>query len=159
MMEKNRSNHLTQKHILLCHHAIPDHSSFVRPQSVTTQSCCSHTPHVVVVTCMCVISTRHVLQEALGSVYCLTSDKRLIHLDSGFRFPNGITVIHDGELRPSKLLVAETPTRLLWSYDITGPGVVTNKSIWGKLPGKVTEGCLCTIFCGSLELHQCVCVG
>lgn len=60
LWEQNLSNHLTQKHILLCHHAIHDHSSFVCPQSVTTQSCCSHTPHVVVVTCMCVISTRHV---------------------------------------------------------------------------------------------------
>ncbi|CAG5123188.1 unnamed protein product [Candidula unifasciata] len=73
-------------------------------------------------------------EEPLGSVYCLTSNKRVIHLDSGFRFPNGISVIHDENLRPSKLIVAETPTRLLWSYDIKGPGVVTNKSVWGKLP-------------------------
>lgn len=60
----------------------------------------------------------------------------MIRVDTGFRFPNGIGIIHCKDGRPSKLIVAETPTRLLWSYDIQAPGVVNNKAVWGQLPGK-----------------------
>uniref|UniRef100_A0A0B6ZM12 SMP-30/Gluconolactonase/LRE-like region domain-containing protein n=1 Tax=Arion vulgaris TaxID=1028688 RepID=A0A0B6ZM12_9EUPU len=77
---------------------------------------------------------RRSFEEAFGSIYCLTSDKRIVHLDTGIRFPNGIAVIHNSDSQPIRLIVAETPTRLLWSYDIKGAGVVTNKSVWGKLP-------------------------
>ncbi|CAL1528121.1 unnamed protein product [Lymnaea stagnalis] len=79
-------------------------------------------------------------KEAFGSIYCLTSDKRVVHLDSGFRFPNGIAVIHNKDGKAIKIIVAETPLRLLWSYDIQGPGLVTNKTAWARLPGKSHNG-------------------
>ncbi|KAK6990866.1 diisopropyl-fluorophosphatase [Biomphalaria glabrata] len=77
---------------------------------------------------------RRSFEEPFGSIYCLTKDRKVVHLDTGIRFPNGIAVIHDKEDKPVKLIVAETPTRLLWSYDILGPGSVRNKTVWGKLP-------------------------
>ena len=42
--------------------------------------------------------------------------------------------MHDCDQKPVKLIVAETPTRLLWAYDIQGPGKVANKVKWGQLP-------------------------
>lgn len=76
-------------------------------------------------------------------MYCLTKDKVLVRIDGDLRFPNGIAVQHkDG--KPSKLIVAETPTKLLWQYDIEGPGKVGQRSVWGKLPGNV---CAMNILC------------
>jgi len=73
-------------------------------------------------------------EEGFGSLYCLTTNQEVIYLDTGYRFCNGIAVIHDKAGQPIKLIVAETPTRLLWVYDIDGPGKISNKTQWGQLP-------------------------
>ncbi|KAK3090074.1 hypothetical protein FSP39_008960 [Pinctada imbricata] len=41
---------------------------------------------------------------------------------------------------PKTLIVAETPTKTLWAYDIKGPGELGPKSKWGKLPGTLEGG-------------------
>ncbi len=59
-------------------------------------------------------------------------------IDTGFNFSNGIAVRHTDEGKPSLLIVAETPKKLLWAYDIKGPGgKVANKREWAVLPGKI----------------------
>lgn len=75
------------------------------------------------------------MQEKFGSVYCFTSDGEMIRIDTGYQFPNGIAVQHMNDGRPRKLIVAETPAKKLWSYDIKGPGKVENKKVWGHIPG------------------------
>lgn len=60
----------------------------------------------------------------------------MIRIDTGYQFPNGIAVQHMNDGRPRKLIVAETPAKKLWSYDIKGPGKVENKKVWGHIPGK-----------------------
>ncbi|KAH3731203.1 diisopropyl-fluorophosphatase-like [Dreissena polymorpha] len=74
-------------------------------------------------------------EEPFGSIYCMTKDKILVRIDSELRFPNGIAVLHSSDGRPCKLIVAETPAKLLWQYDILGPGQVGKRSVWGKIPG------------------------
>jgi len=59
----------------------------------------------------------------------------VVKIDTGIRFPNGIAVKHSADGRPSLLIVAETPTKSLWGYNIDGPGKVSGKRLWGKLPG------------------------
>ena len=59
---------------------------------------------------------------------------------TGLRFPNGIAVQHDHHGRPATLIVAETPTKTLWAFDIVAPGRLSNKREWGKLPGKHEGG-------------------
>lgn len=71
------------------------------------------------------------MEEPFGSVYCHTNKGETMLIDTGYRFSNGIAVTKDS----STLIVAETPTKSLWAYDITGPGTVANKKLWGKLPG------------------------
>lgn len=61
----------------------------------------------------------------------------MVQIDTGLRFPNGIAVLHSADGRPSILIVAETPTKSLWSYKIQGPGKVGDRKLWGKLPGIV----------------------
>lgn len=70
-----------------------------------------------------------------GSVYCFTTEEKVIRVDTGIRFPNGIAVRHDSSGVPKQLIIAETPTKLLWSYDIIGAGQVNNKTKWAKMPG------------------------
>ncbi|GFN98539.1 diisopropyl-fluorophosphatase [Plakobranchus ocellatus] len=72
-------------------------------------------------------------EEPFGSIYCLTVDGLMIHLDSNFRFSNGLAVKHS-KGKPEKLIVAETATRILWSYNIDGPGKVSSRKEWAKLP-------------------------
>ncbi|XP_046558960.1 diisopropyl-fluorophosphatase-like [Haliotis rubra] len=74
-------------------------------------------------------------EEPFGSVYCMLTSGQVVRVDTGIRFPNGIAVLHTDDGRPKKLIVAETPTKLLWSYDIVEPGKVANKTIWGRLSG------------------------
>lgn len=78
-----------------------------------------------------------VLEEPFGSVYCYTNQKKMVRIDTGLRFPNGIAVLHSPDGRPRTLIVAETPTKSLWSYEIEGPGKVRDRKLWGKLPGIV----------------------
>ncbi|XP_071118676.1 diisopropyl-fluorophosphatase-like [Haliotis cracherodii] len=75
------------------------------------------------------------MEEPFGSVYCMLTSGQVVRVDTGIRFPNGIAVLHTDDGRPKKLIVAETPTKLLWSYDIVEPGKVNNKTIWGRLSG------------------------
>ncbi|XP_013398179.1 diisopropyl-fluorophosphatase-like [Lingula anatina] len=75
-------------------------------------------------------------EEPFGSVYCMTASEEVIKVDTGYYFSNGIAVQHTDDGRPKKLIVAETFTRKLWSYDIKGPGQVENKQLWGTLPGE-----------------------
>jgi sugar lactone lactonase YvrE len=77
----------------------------------------------------------HDFQEPFGSVYCVTNKKEVIKIDTGYRFSNGIAVQHSSDGKPKKLIVAETPTKSLWGYDILGPGKVGPKTLWGKLTG------------------------
>ena len=74
-------------------------------------------------------------QEAFGAVYCMTAAGEVVKIDSKYLFPNGIAVQHSPEGVPQVLLVAETGTKSLWAYNITGPGQVSKKTLWGKLPG------------------------
>ena len=60
----------------------------------------------------------------------------MIRVDSGYQFPNGVAIRHMNDGRPYQLIVAETPTKKLWSYDIKGPAKVENKKVWGNIPGK-----------------------
>lgn len=71
------------------------------------------------------------MQEPFGSLYCYTTSGEVILLETGFRFCNGIAVTKDDKT----LIVAETPTKSLWAYDIDGPGKLSNKRLWGKVPG------------------------
>ncbi|XP_076462079.1 diisopropyl-fluorophosphatase-like [Babylonia areolata] len=80
------------------------------------------------------------MQEPFGSVYCLVKDGKVVQADTGIRFPNGIAVRHNSCGEPFQLIVAETPTKLLWSYDIKGPGLVSNKKEWAKMPGDLEGG-------------------
>lgn len=70
-------------------------------------------------------------EKPVGEVYCRLTSGRVVRLDSGYQFCNGIAVSADDRL----LVVAETFTKTLWGFDIHEPGVVTNKRVWGKLPG------------------------
>ncbi|KAK7495006.1 hypothetical protein BaRGS_00013646 [Batillaria attramentaria] len=79
-------------------------------------------------------------KEPFGSVYCLTKTGKVVRVDTGMLFPNGIAVQHDASGEPRKLIVAETFTKTLWGYDIKGPGEVTGKAVWGMLPGDLRGG-------------------
>lgn len=70
-------------------------------------------------------------EEAFGSVYCHTATGETKLVDQGYLFSNGIAVTKDS----STLIVAETGSKSLWAYDITGPGTVSNKRLWANLPG------------------------
>ncbi|KAK3609903.1 hypothetical protein CHS0354_036666 [Potamilus streckersoni] len=78
---------------------------------------------------------RRSMEEPFGSVYCVVNHKDVIRIDTNYRFSNGIAVLHSNDGRPKTLIVAETPTKTLWQYDILGPGKVGPKKFWGKLPG------------------------
>lgn len=71
-----------------------------------------------------------------GEAFCRLADGTVIRLDGGFQFSNGVAVTYDDRT----LIVAETFTKLLWRYDIIAPGQVTNKRVWGKLPGDKPGG-------------------
>lgn len=74
--------------------------------------------------------------KPVGEVYCRLADGQVRRLDGGYQFCNGIAVSGDDRL----LIVAETPTKLLWAFDLPEAGVATNKRIWGKLPGEHEGG-------------------
>jgi gluconolactonase len=67
----------------------------------------------------------------IGEIFCRVGDGRVIRLDGGFQFCNGIAVSGDDRL----LIVAETYTKKLWGYDIVKPGEVTNKRCCATLSG------------------------
>lgn len=65
-----------------------------------------------------------------GETYCRLKNGKVVRLDSGFQFCNGIAVSADDKT----LIVAETITKSLWAYDIQAPGVLANKRVWAKHP-------------------------
>jgi gluconolactonase len=70
--------------------------------------------------------------ERVGELYCwLASSRRLVRLDTGFAFCNGIALTADQRT----LIVAETMTKTLWAYDVESRGTVANKRRWATLPG------------------------
>ena len=70
-------------------------------------------------------------------MYCYTKSGELILVDTDYNFSNGIAVKHNDQGVPQTLIVAETPKKRLMAYDILGPGKVTNKRVWAKIPGKI----------------------
>jgi gluconolactonase len=74
--------------------------------------------------------------KPVGEIFCRTAEGRVVRLDGGFEFCNGIAVSGDDRL----LIVAETHTKKLWSYDIAAPGTVANKRHWATLSGEHKGG-------------------
>lgn len=82
------------------------------------------------------------MQEPFGSVYCFPAVAEStvsgefaqvpVHrIATGYRFPNGLAVTKDD----ATLIVAETPTKSLWAFDILSPSHVRNRRLWARLPG------------------------
>lgn len=59
----------------------------------------------------------------------------IAQVDTGLWFPNGIAVSADG----AHLYVAETGTKTIWRYDITGCSL-GNKQAWATVPGDHAGG-------------------
>jgi len=72
----------------------------------------------------------------VGQLFCRLSNGEVVELDDGFYFCNGLAVTADD----SKLVVAETFTKLLWIYDLPAPGKAANKRKLAELPGENTLG-------------------
>ena len=66
----------------------------------------------------------------------MVKDGEIRRIVKDLKYPNGIAVQHTPDGRPSKLIYAESGTRSLWSHNIVGPGQITNRQLWGKLPGQ-----------------------
>lgn len=49
------------------------------------------------------------MEEPFGSVYCYTNQKKMVRIDTGLRFPNGIAVLHSPDGRPRTLLWRRLP--------------------------------------------------
>lgn len=67
----------------------------------------------------------------IGQVFCRLASGRVVRLDGGFAFCNGIAVTEDNRT----VIVAETFTKRLWGYRLSGPGEVAEKFLFGTLPG------------------------
>ncbi len=72
------------------------------------------------------------LEQPDGEVFCRHSDGTIRRIDGGFAFPNGIAVSPDGR----RLVVAETLTCELWSYDIADDGSVNSRQRFGLVPAE-----------------------
>ncbi len=71
------------------------------------------------------------IEKPVGEVFTRCATGRVVRLDGGFAFSNGIAVSGDGRT----LIVAETDTKKLWAFDILGPGQVANRRVWAALSG------------------------
>lgn len=68
-------------------------------------------------------------RNPIGAVYGYAWDSaELYRIDEGMEFPNGIIV------RQGQLYVAETFTRVVWVYDVVGPGQAAHKRKFCQLP-------------------------
>ena len=74
-------------------------------------------------------------QAPFGSVYCYTSTGEMKLVSTGYWFPNGIAVQHSKSGQPKLLIVAETKSKTLWSFDIKSNGEIENKRVWATVPG------------------------
>ncbi len=66
-----------------------------------------------------------------GEAYCRLANGKVRRLDEGFAFCNGIAVSANGK----RVIVAETFTRTLWTYELSAPGEVSVKKCFAVLPG------------------------
>jgi len=89
------------------------------------------------------------MEVGFGSVYCLVPRGEFtnkpsvpVKVATGLRFPNGIAVRHDVQGLPKTLIVAETPTKTLWAFDIHLGSIprLDNKREWAKLTGEKEGG-------------------
>ncbi|ESP05381.1 hypothetical protein LOTGIDRAFT_227997 [Lottia gigantea] len=80
------------------------------------------------------------MEEAFGSLYCLTTEGEVKKVATDIQFPNGLAVQHDSDGKPKILVVAETPTKLLLAFDITSDNQLENRREWGKMPGDLEGG-------------------
>ena len=76
------------------------------------------------------------LDDPRGEVFCLLADGRLLRLDHGYAFCNGLAVSSDDRL----LVVAETRTKRLWAYDLTGPGKAGEPRLFATARGEHRGG-------------------
>ena len=68
-------------------------------------------------------------RNPIGAVYGYAWDAAELHqIDAGMQFPNGIVV------RQGRLYVAETFARVVWVYDVVGPGQAARKRKFCVLP-------------------------
>ena len=68
-------------------------------------------------------------RNPIGAVYGYAWGSGELHrIDAGLKFPNGIIV------RQGRLYVAETFTRMVWVYDVVGPGQAISKRKFCVLP-------------------------
>ena len=74
----------------------------------------------------------------VGEVFVRLTDGQVHRLDRGLRFPNGLAVTADDRT----LIVAETPAKTLWAYDVSTPGQATGKRVFAKMlgPGNGPDG-------------------
>ncbi|CAH1787076.1 unnamed protein product [Owenia fusiformis] len=83
-------------------------------------------------------------KKPFGSVNCYnTTTNEIIKVATELIYPNGITVQHDSNGTPKKLIFGSSYniTAPLWSYDIVGPCQIENKRVWGNLPvGRLSDG-------------------
>ncbi|MGE9291452.1 MAG: SMP-30/gluconolactonase/LRE family protein [Puniceicoccales bacterium] len=70
------------------------------------------------------------VQTPVGEVYCRLKDGTVVRIDDGYRFSNGLAVSADDQ----QLIVAETFTQTLWSYDLSSPGRAGPRRPWATLP-------------------------
>lgn len=71
-----------------------------------------------------------------GELFCRLADGRVLRLDGGFAFCNGLAVSADDRL----LIVAETFTKRLHGYRLGEPGCIAEKFLFGTLPGEHRGG-------------------
>lgn len=72
----------------------------------------------------------------VGELFCRLSDGNVHRLDAGYAFSNGLAVTADD----TTLIVAETYTKSLWAYTLMAPGKVSERRLFGKLPGDHVGG-------------------
>ncbi|MFV0416301.1 MAG: SMP-30/gluconolactonase/LRE family protein, partial [Chthoniobacterales bacterium] len=76
-------------------------------------------------------------KNPVGEVFCrLKKDGRVVRIDEGLRFPNGLAVSSDDRL----LVVAETFTRKLLAYHLDRPGQRSSRVDWASFPGDSPVG-------------------
>lgn len=76
-------------------------------------------------------------REPVGEVFCRRHDGQVFRIDGGYHFCNGIAVAADDRT----LIVAETKVnRMLWAYDLVGPGRVGARRPFAQLGGDGPSG-------------------
>lgn len=76
------------------------------------------------------------MDQPVGELFCRLLDGTVVRLDTGYAFCNGLAVAADD----ATLVVAETPTKKLWAYDLPAPGRVANRRLFATLRGEHKGG-------------------